>query len=960
MNFNKNSSESNLFSKKYSLDKAKDIFNDNNLFITKTNIPKNEPHKNKNKNKSHSPNLILDRTILLEKQKKKEKENEELKQNFLDFMEKNTNLININNVTSYYKIEEEKQKKIYDKNLEIISRKKKLLNDLNLKINQILINSVKIDKKYLEIAYDNEINTKRREIKLKKHELEMYHQLFGQTYKINYKLKNRLENEYKYQNLYNQQYEKYTILKNNTITKLQKQERMLNNLNKYFEKFISGNEELLMEKSKQLNKAEFEAFILKNDIVNIEKAIKNLYERNKELQKNIEKSYENLNLKKIDYIDSNKLYIKDCIKMENIYHVIDVENVGEILEKYKLLKQDYDNKSYKAKIKSLEIINLNSELKKKNEKLQNIYEQINELKKELASRQGNENEERIILKKSQIKYFISQIYDVLKEKINLFTQCVNNALSNISKIKLSMKNASIPSPFSYSYKFTDRFNIFLSEDRKSLNVDFEKELDENKLLLFVIYLIKSLYNFISGVNINVCYLLYNRIIKEKNIKKIRAMKEQSKELLLKIKEDLEDGKLEIYKLKSDFILQFYDKELNNIISHLNEKKKIYMRTPKDIFKKIYNAKTTKNSNTNYSEFSNNLFSSPREKEGINESKANITNKSFIQESNQKIPKKEKIILNRNQSVIAKDDFMKMYYTFYKNSLKSNKNLNKSLPHLNYTSLYSQRFDFINQFINDNVSEKLSLKKKEKKIKENIEKKSKAIKAKIREKEILRYMNKMNRKKIKSAETKDIDFDDKDKDKDISLDQEKKEYQQKLYLVQKKIEESKKIKKYKLKSAEPEMNIISERLDDLRALELYFSNKNDKNKKTVLDSSVFNEYYFKIKRILAPNHNSLRESLASNIMNKQGKINYKKLSKFLHHKSNSNIIRKYNSVYLDKNMIKKMGSSLTSKAIDNSTKEKTRQSFFRLTFINKNKKKEGFYENTHDNNILNNINKIEEK
>ena len=184
-----------------------------------------------------------------------------------------------------------------------------------------------------------------------------------------------------------------------------------------------------------------------------------------------------------------------------------------------------------------------------------------------------------------------------------------------------------------------------------------------------------------------------------------------------------------------------------------------------------------------------------------------------------------------------------------------------------------------------------------------------------------------------------------------------QYQQKLYLVQKKIEESKKIKKYKLKSAEPEMNIISERLDDLRALELYFSNKNDKNKKTVLDSSVFNEYYFKIKRILAPNHNSLRESLASNIMNKQGKINYKKLSKFLHHKSNSNIIRKYNSVYLDKNMIKKMGSSLTSKAIDNSTKEKTRQSFFRLTF-DKNKKKEGFYENTHDNNILNNINKIE--
>ena len=133
------------------------------------------------------------------------------------------------------------------------------------------------------------------------------------------------------------------------------------------------------------------------------------------------------------------------------------------------------------------------------------------------------------------------------------------------------------------------------------------------------------------------------------------------------------------------------------------------------------------------------------------------------------------------------------------------------------------------------------------------------------------MNKMNRKKIKSAETKDIDFDDKDKDKDISLDQEKKEYQQKLYLVQKKIEESKKVKKYKLKSAEPEMNIISERLDDLRALELYFSNKNDKNKKTVLDSSVFNEYYFKIKKILEKANNKIKESTINNA-NKSGQQN----------------------------------------------------------------------------------------
>ena len=286
--------------------------------------------------------------------------------------------------------------------------------------------------------------------------------------------------------------------------------------------------------------------------------------------------------------------------------------------------------------------------------------------------------------------------------------------------------------------------------------------------------------------------------------------------------------------------------------------------------------------------------------------------------------------------MPKDDFMKMYYTFYRNSLKEKKNLNRSLPRLNYTSLTSHRFNFINKFINRNVSETLSLEKKKNKIQERIKEKTKAITAKIKEKELMDFMNKLNRKKYKNisgADTKDDGFEDMDKD--ISLDQEKKEQQKREYLIKKQLEESKKHKKYKLKSKEPEMNLISERLDDLRALDLFFS-KSNQNK--ILDSSIFNEYYFKIKRMLSKAQNNLRESIA-NSLNQVEKESNKKLSKTTKNKS-IRFIRRNNSEFFEGNEIKKMGES-TSKLIENnSTNNKTRQSYFRLTYYNKSNKKDG--------------------
>ena len=933
---------------------TKEIFN--NFFITKVNNQQKTPNL---KTAKSNNNVLLDKTKLLEKYKIKEKEDQKLKENFIEFIGVNTNYLDEEKLNGYFRKEEEKQKHRYDENLNIIEKKKKLLQDLNSQINKVIIESYKIDIKDIQYAYDEKINEKKHEIRLKQHELEMYHQLFGRIYKINYKLKNRLEIEYKYQSYYNQQHEKYSIIKNTTLYKLQRQEKLLNNLNQYFEKFMATNEEIVGEKSKQLNKAEFEILLIKNDIINIEKTMKNLKERISDLEEKIEKSEDNYESKKFDLNSSTKTYLGQFVKMEGIYQVLDVENEKQILRKFTSLKQEYNDKSYKIKLKSTTIMNLTSELKKKKELLKNIFVQINLAKRARMSKKGNDTEERIILKKSQIKLLVAQVYDVLKEKISIFTQCVNNALSNISKITESMKNATIKPPFTMDNKFIDKYNFLLSDDLKSLNVDLEKEFDEKIMLKFVVILIISLYKFLANININFSYYLFTRILKEIKEKQYRTMVEtsQSSKNLLKYSFEIENNEMKIFYLKSQYLQSYYDKELNFTISRLNDKKKIYKRRPKDIFKQIYNDKSTKGS-YNISDLSNKLLNSPKSKvqnETDEISSAIDSNK----DSKTKKSKNDKVLLNRNNSLMPKDDFMKMYFTFYKNSLKEKKNLNRSLPKLNYTSLSSHRFNFINQFINGNVSEKLSQDKKKKIEQERIKEKSRAITSKIKEKELIEFINKIhkNEAKIKSLagiETKSEGFWEKEKDKDISLDQEKKDQQQRLYLIRKQLEESKKRKKYKLKSNEPEMNLISERLDDLRALELYFSKG---NKKQVIDSSIFNEYYFKIKRILKNAQNKLRENVASN--NVQAGL--KKSTKSTRHNGSTKIIRRNNSEDFEENNIRRIGKFHTSKAHDLniSTKDKTRQSYFRLSFYNKSFKKEATNINFNKNNVIYEGNKADD-
>ena len=148
-----------------------------------------------------------------------------------------------------------------------------------------------------------------------------------------------------------------------------------------------------------------------------------------------------------------------------------------------------------------------------------------------------------------------------------------------------------------------------------------------------------------------------------------------------------------------------------------------------------------------------------------------------------------------------------------------------------------------------------------------------------------------------------------------------------------------------------MNLISERLDDLRALELYFSKG---NKKPVIDSSVFNEYYFKIKRILKNDQNKLRENFSNSVQN-----GFRKKNKSTKHNRNSKILGRNNSDDFEENNLRRMAKYNTGKVHDFTGIDKTRQSYFRLSLYNQSIKKVRTSMNFNQIKVINEGNKADD-
>jgi len=211
-------------------------------------------------------------------------------------------------------------------------------------------------------------------------------------------------------------------------------------------------------------------------------------------------------------------------------------------------------------------------------------------------------------------------------------------------------------------------------------------------------------------------------------------------------------------------------------------------------------------------------------------------------------KEKKIFIKKQQIISPKDLFDE--YTNYTN--KNNKNNNKQIISNDFSIINKNLF--IKKYANELVAEKDLEKIKEEKMRK-VKEASRIINNKLEEKELRNYLNKKENKNKIIKLKKKIKIS---KFKDEEEEEEMKEYEKELILLKKEMQESKKPKKYKIKLANPENNLISNRFEEIRRLEIsYIKNYSDYR----VEQNIFNEYFYNArKKIIDKNkkQNSIHE------------------------------------------------------------------------------------------------------
>jgi len=757
------------------------------------------PKSTKIKPKKIKINNLLSRNDLNKKIINESKNRKILSENYLDFMIKEKlNYASVDKIISHYSNKIDEYKKKFDENQNIIKKKKGELKNMNMALYTTLVKYVQFyGKENEEEKPEDEIDKVKKEIQAKEHEIEVYKDLYNESYKLNLNLSNKYSMENNYSKVYDEQYQRYNNIYTGSINKIQAQENKLNLLNGYFHKYKIINNSLLSEKFDKLNKLEYEIVLIKNNVVDFEENFAKIQEKNNNFQKLVDLAKNGYNIRKNDYNSIKKYYLKEYLKMFEIYEIFKVENIEHILSQFVLIKQKYLSLSSKFNKSSKDLMLLKIELTGEEKKL-------NEMKKELKERNKNTKinieksnkdlDEIINMQKNDFNLTNVDLFNQCINKENLINICINYLVSLRQKIIFSLNNSINKSPLISKKKFDENKKKELLED-----INSAVKMREKNLLLLIIKLFNSISTKIYEIVQNVLYNIY-LIINEKK-------EEQSND-----DENINEIKINIIKNDSDIVKKIYETQLREIRNKLKLKKQIYSRNKDNLIlnnKKILNALS-----------SDNIFNE----------------------------KEKKIFIKKQQIISPKDLFDE--YTNYTN--KNNKNNNKQIISNDFSIINKNLF--IKKYANELVAEKDLEKIKEEKMRK-VKEASRIINNKLEEKELRNYLNKKENKNKIIKLKKKIKIS---KFKDEEEEEEMKEYEKELILLKKEMQESKKPKKYKIKLANPENNLISNRFEEIRRLEIsYIKNYSDYR----VEQNIFNEYFYNArKKIIDKNkkQNSVHE------------------------------------------------------------------------------------------------------
>ena len=806
--------------------------NTENISVTENEKSKSERYNSPNnaqKIKIHF-NETLSRKDINKKLIERNLNRELLNDNYLEFIiNEKIKYADVDKIIEYYSSKINSKIKRYNDNECLIKKKKAELKQLNMSLYSEIVKNVKFDNVDAKEEYcDKEIEETQKEIRHKEHQIEIFQDIYNQSYKLNFKLTKKIDKENAYCKIYEEQYQRYNDIYINSINKMQRQEGKLNELKNHFKKCKIINNSLISEKVEKINKLEYEIEMIKSNVTNYQESLEKLQEKIIEFQKVVDLYKNGYNVRKNEYNFIRKIYLKEYYKMFEIYQIFKVDDFEQILSEFKLIKKKYNELSLRFHGYSKEIMKLTMDLKQNEIKLEKTKENIKHKIKKINIDLKKLNSEQFDLFNTQKKEFSSinlQIFNECKNKENLINICINYLLMITNKIIFSLNNSVNQSPFTYITQLDINYNHFFNKDQNSVNINYMENINDPKLVLFIISLIKNAKFYIYQIIINVFCNIYSIINNEQN---------QQNNLNEEVEEENNDNQnINIIKLDSTFIQKAYNKLLKLSIQQLKLKKNIYSRNKDDILNKNHEKLITSDSSSkklNYSP-SSNLFN--------------------LRES--------QIFFNRKKDFVSPKEFYQDYINYY------NKN---PIPNMNEFSGINKKL-FVERYTNDLVTEQKNLEQiKNDKIKKRHEN-TKIIKEKIDEKELNNFLKKKKNKKILQQINKKAKKSEGDEDEE----EEEQMYEKKILLIKKELEESKKPKLFKMKLANPENDIIIHRYEDIRMLEYNYI-KNYSN--FSIDPNIFNEYFYNVKKKFS----QMNKRIKTSELNTSGRNNYhpKKLLK----------------------------------------------------------------------------------
>ena len=741
---------------------------------------------NKNSDEKIKINNLISRNDLTKKIITESQNRKKLSENYLDFMIKEKlNYVNVDKIIEHYDSKIEVYKKKYDENINIIKQKKEELKNIKIIIYENLIKYIDFNEtKNEEEKPNDELEILKKEISSKEHEVEVYTDLYNRTYKLNINLKNKYSIEKNYCKTYDDQYDRYNNIYNNSINKIQAQENKLNLLNKYFNKYKNINNSLISEKIEILNKLKYEIALIKNKVNIFEDNLAKIQEKNICYQNLVETKKKEYDIRKNDYNSIKKFYMKEYLKMFEIYEIFKVENIRHILSQFILIKQKYKNLYTKFNKTSKDIMLLRIQLLSAEKKLNDIKKEIEQLKennKMNKEKTYKDLVEIINMKKFDINLTNEETYNQCLNKENLIHLYLKNLVALNQKIIVSINNSINKSPL-----ISKKQNEYENYDINLVN-----KLKDKNLFLFILKLFKSFSKIICDIIQNVLYNIYLII----NTKEEEQLYEE---------ENLNNEKIKIITNNSYTIKNMIKTQLKEIKDKLSVKKQIYSRNKDNL---IFSLNEKNNSNLNKKLL--NAFSCD-----------NI------------FKQKEKQILSQKHQIISPKDLFKEYSNY------NNKNNNDTF--INNNSLRINKKLFIKKYANELVSE-YDIEKIRQERTKRIKEASRIINNKLEEKELKNYLNKKeNKEKIEKFKERIKN----DKFECENEEEEKREYEKKLMLLKKEIKESKKPKIYNIKLSNPENDLIWSRYQEIRRLEnSYIKHYSD----YTVEQNIFNEYFYNAKK-----------------------------------------------------------------------------------------------------------------